>query len=176
MPECCSIDKDIVEGDTMNRSLIILSLLLIFGLSGCISPIVRDAIDAADEQVRLKWAEEWKPALMEEMKDVVAESKDRVIEEMNLQLENYRAKTDGKLESIGVRVENFDSNRDGKVSGAESLALLQEIKARNEEQGSPLSWWEIVAALGMAYLPATSLKEVVKSKLNGAGDGSASQT
>ena len=161
----------------MNKlSTMILGVLLVLGLSGCITPMVQDAVDAASDQVRLKWAEEWKPALLAEVKDTVAESKDRAVAEMNLQLESYRTKTDGKLESIGVKVENFDTNNDGKVSGTESLALLQEIKARNEENGNPLSWWEIVAALGMAYLPATAGKEFVKSKLNGTGDGSTSQT
>ena len=158
------------------KSPIILSLLLIFGLSGCITPMVQDAVDAASDQIRLKWAEEWKPALLAEVKDTIADGKDRAVDEMSLQLEQYRAQTNGKLESIGIKVENFDRDKDGKVSGVETLELLQAIKAANDEKGSPLSWWEIVAALGMAYLPATAAKEVVKSKLNGIRDGSASQT
>jgi hypothetical protein len=158
----------------MNRLfLIISSFILMFSLNGCVSSIVNDAIDQADEKIRLKWAEEWKPTLLKEVKDTVSEGKELAVKEVSVQIEKYRSQTNGKLERIGVKVEEFDKNQDGKVSGVETLALLKEIKTKNEENGDPLSWWEIVAALAMGYLPATAAKEVVKKKLNGTGDGSA---
>ena len=155
----------------MNRLLItIAGLFVALSLNGCVG-VVQDAIDAADEKVRLKWAEEWKPALMAEVKNSLEEGREFAAEQMSVQLESYRAQTNGKIESLGVKVEDFDTNKDGQVSGVESLALLQEIKAKNEEQGNPLEWWEIAAALAMAYVPMTAGKEVLKAKVMGTGKG-----
>ena len=146
----------------MSRTLLVLFLL--FGLTGCVSDMMQTAVDAAGNEVRLKWAEEWKPALLAEMKDTVKDSKELVVTEMSAQFETYRASTNGKLEQIGVTVENFDRNQDGVISGAETLELLQDIKAKNESNGSPLSWWEIVMALAVGYVPVTSAKELLKKK------------
>lgn len=156
----------------MNRFFIsIAGIFIILSLNGCIGAAVQDAIDAADEKVRLKWAEEWKPALMEEVKNSLEEGQEFAVEQMTVQLDSYRTQTNGKLEQIGVKVSDFDANKDGQVSGAESLALLQEIKAKNEDQESPLEWWEIVAALAMAYVPMTAGKEAIKAKVVGTGKG-----
>lgn len=154
----------------MNRlPAMILGFILMLSLNGCVG-VVQDAIDAADEKVRLKWAEEWKPALMEEVKNTISQGQEFAVDQMSIQLEKYRTQTNGKLEQIGVKVADFDTNKDGRVSGAESLALLKEIKAKNEEQGSPLEWWEIAAALAMTYIPVTGAKEALKAKF-GTGKG-----
>ena len=154
------------------RKIAIMAVLL-FSLSGCISSAISDAVDSADQKVRLKWQEEWKPALLAEVKSTISDTKEAALKEMTVNLEKFRTETTGKLATIGVKVENFDTNGEGRISGAETLALVKEIKAKNDDAPTPLKWWEIIAALGAAYLPLTGAKEMAKSKMAGTGNGKA---
>jgi hypothetical protein len=146
-------------------------------LNGCVSSTVREATAAAvaeaENQMRLHWAEEWKPALLEEAKNLTQEAKEAAVQTAVVELEKYKAENEGRLERIGLQVENFDTNQDGQVSGAESLALLKAIQEKNKDVPNPLEWWEILLAVGAAYVPLTGAKELAKSKMNGTGDGSA---
>ena len=152
-------------------------LTLILSLNGCISSAAREAtasaISEADNQIRLRWAEEWKPALLEEAKNLTVEAKEAAISAAVIELERYKAENEGRLERIGLQVENFDTNQDGQVSGAESLALLKAIQEKNKDAPNPLEWWEILLAVGAAYVPLSGAKELAKSKMNGTGNGSA---
>lgn len=131
-------------------------ILLVLCLNGCISNSVQEAIDAADEHARLKWSEEWKPALIAEMRSTVDQAKESIAIEIDGKLLEYR----GKLDTIGVKVEDHDTNQDGRMQVGETLALLRDIKAKNDRAPQPLSWWEIIAAVGAAYLPLTGAKEM----------------
>ena len=153
----------------MKKFLILIAML--FTLNGCVSSAVNDAIDSADQKIRNKWNEEWRPALISEVKSTILDSKKIVLTEVKANLEKYQAQTTGKLEKIGVKVENFDENQDGRISGRETLALVREIKAKNDKAPNPLSWWEILLAVGGAYLPLTGAKEMAKSKISGTGNG-----
>lgn len=153
---------------------ILLALIFMFSLQGCVSSTVRDAIDTADEHVRLKWSEEWKPALMAEISTASTEAKDAALREAIEKIESYEKLNDEKLRQINVDIKDFDENKDGRITGKESLALLQEIKQKNEKSGNPLSWWEIMLLMAGSYLPMTGGKELLKSKMakKGTGDGS----
>lgn len=155
----------------MKKLQMLFILMLIVGMQGCVTSAVKDAVNTADKQVRLKWSEEWKPALIKEMRDTVVESKEAVLKQSTIELAKLRKDQEDKLKSIGVKVENFDANNDGKISGAETLALVREIKAKNDKSKDPLSWWEILAAVGAAYLPLTGAKEMAKSKISKPGNG-----
>jgi len=148
---------------------LLLILLLIIPLNGCVAPAVRDALQTAEDHITLKWAEKWKPAIRAELDKTIDEAKQQLLAQAVAQIDGLEAKMEGKLETIDVRVENFDTNQDGRVSGMETVALLQEIKSKNDESPTPLSWWEIMLALGAAYIPATAAKETLKSRMNGAG-------
>ena len=156
----------------MKRILILIALIL--SMSGCVSTAARDAtaaaIDEADKQVRLKWSEEWKPALIAEAKNLAKDAKDNAVQSALNQLEQYKKENEGKLEKIGVKVDNFDTNNDGRVTGAETLALLKDIREKNEKNGNPLSWWEIMLAVAGAYIPLTGAKEIARKK-TGTGNG-----
>lgn len=144
-------------------------------MQGCVSSAVKDAIDSADEHVRLKWSEEWKPALIEEIDQAKTEAKDAALREAIEKIDNYKELNDQKLRQIDVRVEDFDSNKDGRITGQESLALLREIKQKNEQNGNPLSWWEIMLLMAGSYLPLTGGKEFLRSKMAKKGTGDRSQ-
>lgn len=146
--------------------LIAVTILLVLSLQGCVSSMVKDAIDAADEHTRLKWSEEWKPALMEEIKSTGTEAKDAALREAIEKIENYEQLNDEKLRQIGVELDTFDQNQDGRISGQESVQLLQEIKAKNDAAGNPLSWWEIFMIVAGAYVPLTGGKELLRSKIS----------
>jgi len=151
-------------------------------MSGCISAAAKNAtasaIEEADSQVRLRWAEKWKPALIAEAKSLTEEAKaeaikqakgakDAAISSVVLELEKYKRQNEGRLDKIGVKVENFDTNKDGRVSGKESLELLKEIRKKNSESPNPLEWWEILLAVGAAYVPLTGAKELARKKMDG---------
>ena len=144
--------------------------LLMFMMTGCQS-MGSEFMTGVEEKVRLRWAEEWKPALIEELANAVANGKETAINEVLAKLDTYKAENNAKLDSIGVKVEDFDANQDGKISGAESVALLKEIKTKNDAAGNPLSWWEIAMALAAVYVPLTGAKELARKKLNGTGNG-----
>ena len=152
---------------------LIFGTLLLLSLNGCISATVKDAtrsaIAEADSQIRLRWAEEWKPALIAEARGLTQEAKEAAVATAVIELEKYKRESEGRLERIGVKVDNFDTNNDGRVSGHESLALLREIQAKNKKSPNPLEWWEILFAVGAAYIPLTGAKELAKSKMNGTG-------
>ena len=141
-----------------------------FTMTGCQS-LGSGFVEGVEDRVRLKWAEEWKPAVMEELEKAVAEGKEAAIREALAKVDVYKAEQDAKLASIGVKVEDFDTNMDGSVTGVESLALLQSIKAKNDAAGNPLSLWEIMMAVAAAYVPLTGAKELARKKMNGTGDG-----
>jgi hypothetical protein len=156
------------------KLLAILTLLL--SLNGCVSSVkdaTAAAVEEAQNQVRLRWAEEWKPALLEEAKTLTQEAKEAAVTTAVIELEKYKASNEGRLERIGLQVENFDTNQDGQVSGGETVELLRAIKEKNEESPNPLEWWEILLAVGAAYVPLTGAKELAKSKISGTGNGSA---
>jgi hypothetical protein len=132
---------------------------------GCVSSVVQDAIDAADERVRMKWAEEWKPALIAEVKNSVAEGKDQVLEEMVRRLEAY----DDRLEDIGVDIRSHDTDLDGRIQLNEMYSLVKDIKEKNEKAPQPLSWYEIAIIVAGAYLPTTAVKEGLKSRMKNSG-------
>ena len=50
--------------------------------------------------------------------------------------------------------------------------MLKEINDKNEDSPNPLEWWEIILALGAAYVPLTGAKELARKKIGGTGDGS----
>jgi hypothetical protein len=151
------------------KKLVVLFMLMLT-MTGCQS-LGSNFVEGMEDRVRLKWAEEWKPAVMEELENAVAEGKEAAIKEALAKVDVYKAEQDAKLESIGVKVSDFDTNKDGSVSGTESLALLQSIKAKNDAAGNPLSLWEIMMAVAAAYVPLTGAKELAKKKMNGTGDG-----
>lgn len=154
---------------------LILALLLTISLTGCVSPAVRSALESVEDHITLKWAGEWKPALQNELDETIDEARQQLLAQAVAQIDGLETKMEGKLETIGVKIDNFDTNQDGRISGGETLALLQEIKSKNDESPNPLSWWEIMLALGAAYIPTTAAKEALKSKMSkmsGTGDGS----
>ena len=142
------------------KKLIFLGLMVL-SLNGCVGL----AVDSLEEKIRLKWAEEWKPALTQEMKDAISEGKEVALEQMAHQVDKYRLESSAKLEAIGVKVEQFDTNQDGQVAGPEMVAMLKDIKDKNDKAPKPLTWWEILMAVVAAYVPATGLKEVARKKL-----------
>lgn len=128
---------------------------------GCISSAVQDAIDTADERVRMKWAEEWKPALIAEIKSSVIEGKDQVLGEVLERLEHY----DDRLREIGVDAQSHDVDMDGRLQLSEVYSLVKDINEKNKNAPQPLNWYEIAAIVAGAYLPTTALKEGLKSKM-----------
>lgn len=161
------------------KNLVIL-LILLLPMTGCVSSMVQDAIDAADERIRLKWAEEWKPDLQNELKGVVGDSKDALLEQVLSKLDSQEDKIQAKLDAVNIRLKDFDSDGDGSVTGMETLALVRELKAAKDQNGNPLSWAEILGAVVLGYGGTTAGKEWVRSRLvkngnghaNGTGDGS----
>lgn len=135
-------------------------LIITFTLSGCISSSVQEAIDAADEHARLKWSEEWKPALIAEVKSTISETKDNIIDQMAAKLETYSS----KLDKIGVDPKKFDSDNSGELELAELVPLMKEIKAKNDQSSNPMPFWEIMLAVGATYLPLTGAKEMLLKK------------
>lgn len=163
----------------MKNANIILLIVLLLPQTGCISAAVEEAVttavSTAEEQMRLRWAEEWRPALAAEAQDLASSAinearlyatnaAENALSSAMIELERYRAENEGRLERIGVQVEEFDANNDGQVTGAESLALLQDIRSKNAASEDPLAWWEILLAVGGAYIPLTTAKEALKSK------------
>jgi hypothetical protein len=144
-----------------------------FSLTGCVSGMVQDAIDAADERVRLKWAEEWRPALEGELLESLAESQGFVLDRMLVELEGQEEQIEARLAAVNVRIEDFDEDQDGLVTDAEALTMVNELRQATDEHGNPLGWYEILMAVILGYGGTTAGKEWVKSKMtSGTGDGS----
>lgn len=153
-----------------------LVVVICFPFTGCVSSMVEDAVDAAGDQVRLKWAEEWKPALASELREQMNQGKDVLLSELKAQvsegkdvvlsqvLERLEA-YDDRLAKMGIDVASHDRDQSGKLEVHEMYGLLREIKEKNENSPQPLSWYEIMVIVAGAYLPTTALKETLKSKM-----------
>ena len=146
-----------------------LILILISSTVGC-KAFTSGMLEDAEQHLRLKWAEEWKPSLKNEVAESISKTKDVVLSQVLDALEHQESNIDARLASVNVQLENFDSNKDGYVTGAESLQLLKQLKEAKDEDGNPLSWPEILMAVILGYGGTTAGKEWVKSKMtpNGA--------
>lgn len=147
---------------------LIVGALLLISLNGCVSAtkdVTAAALEEAESKMRLKWAEDWRPALMKEAQELAIDAKEAAVTAAVVELEKYKLENEGRLAQIGIQVENFDLNQDGQISGAETLALLKEIKNKNESSPNPLEWWEILLAVGAAYVPLTGAKELARSRM-----------
>ena len=138
--------------------------MLFLPLVGCQS-LGSEFVAGAEEKLRLKWAEEWKPALQEEMAKGLDSAKESVLKETAAQIELQESVITAKLESVNVRLLDFDKNNDGKVTGEESAALLMALKDAKDKDGKPLGWYEILMAVVLGYGGTTAGKEWVKSRM-----------
>jgi hypothetical protein len=147
---------------------IILAILLLW-LSACVSGCAA-TIDSVQEHVQDKWNNEWKDALLTEVKstagELVEEGKDEALQQMITRLEAYDANIQSKLTALNVDINSHDTNNDGKMQLAETLALVKDIKEKNEKSPTPMNWWEIALIVAGAYLPTTAVKETLKSKIS----------
>lgn len=144
---------------------IMIVIFLILPLTGCVGSAVENAINTADQQIRLKWSEEWKPALLAEVKETADDTKKEAIQAALDKIELLQDSNEEKLAKLEIQLEDFDSNKDGKLQTGETLALIQELKTKNDAMGNPLSWWDMLIIVASAYLPLTGTKELLKSKL-----------
>jgi hypothetical protein len=148
----------------------IAAVVLMVSMTGCQS-FGSGFVEGVEEKVRLKWAEEWRPAIEAELASELAEAKESVLNATTAQIELQEEKTKARLASVNVRIEDYDRDQDGKVTGAESAELLAALKAARDEDGKPLNWIEILMAVVLGYGGTTAGKEWVKSKMTGTGDG-----
>lgn len=140
-------------------------LLTVLSTTGCVSSMIDNAMDAAQEQVRLRWAEEWRPALMEQLNREIETVRNNTLSEAVERIENFEDQTDTKLESIGLKFENYDGDSDGRLQIGEAVTLLRDIKTKNDAAGNPLSWLDILMIVIGGYLPSTAAKEFLKGKI-----------
>lgn len=116
--------------------------LMLFTTSGC--SMVEDAVAA-------KWKDEWKPLVLQELKMTGLELKDEVLKEAQEQLDTRLAKLD-------VDPSRNDWNQDGKLQWDEGLALLKEMKAKNDQSPEPYSLIELAALFAAIYGGGSVLK------------------
>lgn len=132
---------------------IILSFLLL--TTGCVSGMVDDAVEAAEDKLYQKWTEEWSPALMDKVEVELLTMKDQVIERID-------EDTQAKFDRLGVDAASHDRNADGSLQADEAITLLAEMKAANDAQGNPYSILELMAAFGVVYGGGSVLKGGVR--------------
>lgn len=143
----------------------VILLLAALSTTGCVSSMIDSAMNEAQEQVRLRWAEEWRPALMTQLNQEIETVRNNTLSEAVERIENFEAQSNTKLESIGLRFENYDGNSDGRLQIGEAVALLRDIKTKNDAAGNPLSWLDILMIVIGGYLPSTAAKEFLKGKI-----------
>jgi len=141
-------------------------IIILFSLNGCISTAVKDAIDTADEHVRLKWSEEWKPDIKKEIAKEAKLAKDEALKKVITRIEKYEESNKKKFEKLQVDPKDHDRNDDGKLQFTEALTLYQELNAKNKAAGNPFSWWEIILLVIAGYIPTTAGKEYLKNKMS----------
>lgn len=150
----------------------LIALFLVVNLNGCVSGMVQDAIDAADEHVRLKWAEEWKPALEKEVAESLSGSKDYILERALTAVEGQEERLVARLDQLNIKMEDFDEDKDGLVTDSEVLVMINELRQAKDADGKPLGWYEILMAVVLGYGGTTAGKELIKSKIKkGTGSG-----
>lgn len=151
----------------MKNLVIVLAILM---TAGCQS-VGNDIVNGVEEKIRLKWAEEWKPALKAELQNTLDDASDAVLKEAYIRLEHQEEKMQAKLESVNIKLEDYDTNKDGSVSGVQEVtALVKDLKESRDKDGKPLSWIEILMAVILGYGGTTTGKEILRSKMNGNGD------
>lgn len=147
----------------------VIILILLLSLTGCKS-IGSSFVEGAEEKLRLKWSEEWQPALKDELTESMDHVKDSILKETYAQIERQEEKIMDRLESVNVKLEDYDRNQDGRVTGVETIELVAALRAAQEPQGgTPLGWFEILSAVILGYGGATGAKEVIKSKMKNNG-------
>lgn len=152
-----------------------LLLVLILNLVGCVTPLAEEAIDVADKRIRLRWAEEWKPSLKNELSNALGESQNLVLERALSELEKQEGRIETRLSEIGFHIEDFDEDKDGFVTDAEAIKMVGELRSATDAQGNPLGWYEILMAVILGYGGTTAGKEWIRSKVKkGTGDGTKS--
>jgi len=133
---------------------------LVLFLCGCASSMVRDAVDAADERIREKWTEEWKPNILNEIKFIMASAQDILMKEIDKDVEK-------KLSRVDLRLEDYDKNNDQRLQGTEALTLLKDIQNKNEDAPEPLSLLEIAILFAGIYGGGSAIKGGVRMAVNG---------
>lgn len=146
----------------MNRFAVL--FILMVSLTGCQS-LGAGFVEGAEEKIRLKWAEEWKPALQAEITDSLTDARQELLTQVNNQLELQEVETRARLDSVNVRLEDFDKDADGKVTGTESAELVAALVAAKDSDGKPLNWYEILMAVILGYGGTTAGKEWIKSRM-----------
>ena len=154
----------------MKKLIILLMLMLPVTMTGC-QGFGSAFVDGAEERIRLRWAEEWRPAIEAEIASELANAKESVLAQTEAQILLQEAKINADLQSVNIRMEDFDKDKDGLVTGAESVRFATALKAAKDENGDPLDWYQVVMAVVLGYGGTTAGKEGVKSKMKGTGDG-----
>lgn len=137
---------------------------MLLPLTGCES-IGSNFVDGAEERIRLKWSEEWQPALKDELAKSMDNVKDSILKETYSQIELQEQKLMSRLESVNVKLEDYDHNKDGRVTGSEAVELTAALRAAQDSQGKPLDWLEILGAVIIGYGTTTAGKEYLKSRM-----------
>lgn len=129
-----------------------LLLVLVF-VTGC-SSIVDNAVDAADAKLRLKWSEEWRPAVLAEAKSLGDEALKAALDSATQKLQNSVDLQTAKLDTLGV------------AKNADPLVTLKDALVANSQKPpeQQLPFMEIVLAVAAAYVPITTAKEVLLKK------------
>lgn len=152
----------------MNRVILALLLATTLTSTGCVSSMVNDAIDTAEERLYEKFEEQWTPHLLNKVELEMAGFKEAVIERVD-------KNTQDKLDRLEIDLRDHDANQDGTLQWQEGIGLLREMKKKNDEQGSPFSLWELLLAFAGVYGGGSMVKGGVRmvNKRNGTGDGNA---
>ena len=142
----------------------IFGLILMLSLTGCAS-MVQNAVDAADAHVRLKWSEEWKPALKDELFSSLSEVQRTALEKTLDTIEEKEMDLEKRLAEFDVRLEDYDKDKDGYVTSTEVATMVSDLSSKGVE------WIDILLAVILGYGGTTAGKEFLKHKLRGTGDG-----
>jgi hypothetical protein len=152
----------------MNRFAVL--TVLVLSMTGC-QGIGSDFVSGAEEAIRLKWAEEWKPALKAELTSSMSSAQDALLVKVTSDLEHQEEVLTNRLASVNIRIEDFDKNKDGNVTGAETTEFVAALKSAKDEDGNSLGWYEMLMAVVLGYGGTTGAKEWMKSKMGGTGNG-----
>lgn len=104
-----------------------------------------------ENAVAEKWKDEWKPIVMQELKVASLELKDDLLDEA-------KKEVDARFKKLDVDPAKADWNQDGKYQWDEAVALIREMKAKNDKLPQPFSLIELVALFAAVYGGGSALK------------------
>lgn len=136
------------------KTLLLVCILAMTGCSSLASSLTRDSIDAADAKLRLKWAEEWKPAVLAEAKSLGDDALQAALNAATTKLQSSVDLQTAKLDALGV------------AKNANPLVTLKDAIGANAQKppAQQLPFWELALAVAAAYLPLTTAKEALMKR------------